>query len=112
MSDEERDPLEELDEVLAGCVTHHTNGTSTLKLEFELTFGSEVKTELVVRRPTAKQMRQVKGDKPTQSEMLGWASDLTGLTPNQIDMIDILDTTRLLALMGRAFMAGPGTGAG
>ena len=105
------DPVKELDEQLDGWATHHVGGTSTLKLEAEVTFGKEIKNEIVFRRPKGKQMRQLKGLRPGPEDLLRWASELSDLSPNQIDQLDAIDILRVMALLGRAFMTGPGTGA-
>ncbi|MEL6429742.1 MAG: phage tail assembly protein [Planctomycetota bacterium] len=107
MSDEETEK-DDLEVMLEGWVTDHVGGTSTLKLEVPIGTEERPLRELKVARPRAKHIRHYDDAKPPLDQVLRIAEDLTELSRNQIDALDVADAMRLAALIGRDFASGLG----
>lgn len=67
---------------------------TTLKLEYPITLGTgETLTELTIRRAKARDIRKMTG-KTESEQAISLLSALTGLVPEDIDELDIVDFKR------------------
>lgn len=85
------------------------DGGVKITLRKPIVFGSETIKELVLREPTAKDIRQMKVP-PSTDDMLKLAGNLCGLTPPQIDMLKMKDTMEVLNAVGNFMDDSPETG--
>lgn len=80
-----------------------------LKLSEPVQFGSELISELTVRKPKAKDIRRLP-QTPTTGDLLDLAGRLCGQTPAMIDELGITDTLELLEIVGNFMEPGQKTG--
>ncbi len=80
------------------------NGSVTVKLVEPIQFGSETISELVVRKPKAKDFRRMPG-KPGMGDMLDLLGALTGQPKAVIDELCLADMTAATGVL-EVFMPG------
>lgn len=83
--------------------------TRVLKLKEPIAWGSEVISELEVRKPRAKHVRNLPQE-PKAGDLLDLAAALCGQTPRVIDELSIEDMQALLEVVGGFLGSGPATG--
>lgn len=84
--------------------------TYEIKLSHPITSGTETIDTLVLRRPKARDFRQLKGMEFPFAMILDFAADLSGLTPNQIDRLDVDDMPKVIEVVSGFLGQFPGTG--
>lgn len=85
------------------------NETKTLKLRQPITWGSDVISELEVKTPKAKHVRNLPAE-PKAGDLLDLAASLCGQTPRMIDELSIADMNALLEVVGSFLSDGRETG--
>jgi hypothetical protein len=84
--------------------------TITLKLKESIQQGTEQISELLVRKPKAKDIRKLPAD-PKTGDILDLAGRLCGQPPSVIDELCMEDTMELLDIVGNFIQPGQKTGA-
>ncbi len=83
--------------------------TITVKLAEPIEFGSRTISELTLRKPKAKDMRQFPLA-PQMGDMLDLASKLAGEPTSVIDELSVQDMTRVVEVIGDFLGASQATG--
>lgn len=85
-------------------------GVNEITLTHPIEFGGEKIEKLVLRRPTARDFRPLKGVEFPFAMMLDFAAELSNLPAAALDNLDVDDMPRVLEAVG-GFLGGfPGTG--
>jgi len=80
-----------------------------IKLETPINFGSEKITELRLRKPIAKDFRDMPLE-PNVGDLLDVTAKLSGQAPSVIDQLDSIDLTEVLTVVGKFMRRGQPTG--
>ncbi len=86
-----------------------SNGSVTLKLKEPIPFGSETISELVIRKPKAKDMRRMPA-KPCMGDILDLLGALAGQPKVVIDELGMEDMTAASEVVEGFMPGGRGTG--
>lgn len=82
---------------------------TVLKLKEPVTYGSEIISELKIRKPKAKDIRKLPQN-PSTGDILDLAGRLCGHPPSVIDELSIEDVGDLLEIVGNFMQPGQKTG--
>ncbi|PSJ23577.1 phage tail assembly protein [Halomonas sp. ND22Bw] len=82
---------------------------TVVKLDQPIEYGSEKIHELVIRRPKAKDFRELPAE-PDMGDILTFAGDLASQPPSVIDELDVADMMKVVDAVGKFMPGGQKTG--
>ncbi|MEQ5770004.1 phage tail assembly protein [Halomonas sp. H33-56] len=82
---------------------------TVVKLDQPIEHGSDTIRELVIRRPKAKDFRELPAD-PGMGDILSFAGDLASQPPSVIDELDVADMLKVVDAVGKFIPGGQATG--